>query len=438
MNRESLEELLLASRTGELSEDDCMRLNAMLRDDSESRAFAAQFLATDALLADALETSSVEHRVMLQSRRRNWIRWSVAAIAASVMLALATARMLKEKDGPVAVLAGEELMTGSVLTIAEGDSKVVFDSGALLAVEAPAKLEILGRNAARLHYGVATVRVPGPIKGFQLDTPAEKVVDLGTSFGVNVERSGNTMVTVFEGEVVLGERTVRQRIVAGKAVRLQLGSGNPRESISYDTTPFLQTWKSSFGIDGLQGDVRFAKPGERESPSKVIDRDSLLLIPEREGVWLPADLALNISEAGTYNVGFFRNEPLSRNGSPVPSETPLPKRTRVDSYLLQYNPGLPSPTSKDWPFMTEVQFDREVIGIVAQKDLLAEYDSLVALPVADFSEQRNRGLGWDDELTLSEDRRTIRVAFDIEDGVDQIRVLVASQLSRASDQTASK
>jgi len=76
-----------------------------------------------------------------------------------------------------------------------------------------------------------------------------------------------------------------------------------------------------------------------------------------------------------------------------------------------------------------VQFDREVIGIIAQKDLLAEYDPLLALPEADFSQQLNRGLGRNDQLILSEDRRTVRVAWDIEDGVDQIRVLVASHLN---------
>ena len=289
-----------------------------------------------------------------------------------------------------------------------------------------------------MHYGIATVRVPGPIKGFELETPAEKVVDLGTSFGVTVERSGNAMVTVFEGEVELGDRDLRQRVVAGSAVRLSKEGGKPRESISYDTTPFLQTWKSSFGIDALKGDVRFAQPGERESPSTVIDPQALLLIPESEGVWLPAGSSVNISEPGAHTVEFYRNDDSNRSGLPGALEIPLSKPMHVDSYLLQYNPGLPSPTSKDRPFVTEVQFDREVIGIIAQKDLLAEYDPLVALPEADFSQQLNRGLGRNDQLILSEDRRTVRVAWDIEDGVDQIRVLVASHLTGRFDQIASK
>jgi hypothetical protein len=350
------------------------------------------------------------------------------AVAASVMLAVMTSTMVQQ-DEPVATVSDEELRPGRMLTVDDGEPKIKFASGAILAVAAPAKLEILGDNAARLHYGVATVRVPGPIKGFELETPAEKVVDLGTSFGVTVEPSGKSMVTVFEGEVELGDRDLRERVVAGSAVRLSKAGGTPRESLAYDTTPFQQTWKSSFGIKGLQGDVRFARPSERESPSTVIDPRALLLIPESEGVWLPAGLLVNISEPGSHTVNFYRNDASNRTGLPGASEISLSKRVHVDSYLLQYNPGLPSPTSKDRPFVTEVQFDREVIGIIAQKDLLAEYDPLLALPEADFSQQLNRGLGRNDQLILSEDRRTVRVAWDIEDGVDQIRVLVASHLN---------
>jgi len=103
----------------------------------------------------------------------------------------------------------------------------------------------------------------------------------------------------------------------------------------------------------------------------------------------------------------------------------------VASYLLQYNPSRPSPTSKDRRFTTEIRFDRPVIGIIAQKDLLTEHDPQLAHPDADFVGLVNRGLYKNDQVTLSSDRRTIHVTFDIEDGVDQIRVLVESQFPEA-------
>ena len=43
MNHEPLEELLLASSSGELSEEEHTRLNSLLRDDPEARVVAAQF-----------------------------------------------------------------------------------------------------------------------------------------------------------------------------------------------------------------------------------------------------------------------------------------------------------------------------------------------------------------------------------------------------------
>jgi hypothetical protein len=211
----------------------------------------------------------------------------------------------------------------------------------------------------------------------------------------------------------------------------------PNEEVFYDATPFLPTWESSFGIEALEGDVRFARPRERKSPGEAVDRDSLLLIPEREGVLLNSSQPLNIVDSGSHHIPYYSKAEVDQKGKdwmgkPAPEET-LSRPTRVDSYLLQYNPGLPSPTSKERPFVTEMRFDREVIGIIAQKDLLAASDSLLALRGADFSAQRNRGVARNDEIILSPDRRTIRVAFAIEDGVDQIRVLVASHLTHTSE-----
>ncbi len=437
MSEGQLEELLLAFSAGELEEEQRVSLNEILRNDPEARAMVARFLATDALLTDVLEAKAAEGG--FTSRQHRWSRrvWIPAAAAAVATFAAIALNLFLPREEFVAVLGGEKLLVGRVLEIREGEAKIQFQSDALLAVEAPTKLEILGENAARLFYGVATVRVPGPIKGFELETPARKVIDLGTSFGVTVEETGQTTVTVFEGEVEVADLETPERLLAGRAVRVNRKQGMPNESVSYDSTPFLHTWESSFGIEALEGDVRFARPFERKSPGGVIDSDALLLIPEREGVLVGAKQALNIVKSGTHRIPYYSKSEIDQTGKkwmgePAPEEL-LSEPARVDSYLLQYNPGLPSPTSKDKPFVTEIRFDRDVIGIIAQKDLLAASDSLLALEGADFSQQRNRGVALTDEIVLSPDRRTIRVAFDVEDGVDQIRVLVASHLSGASE-----
>jgi hypothetical protein len=429
VNLERLEELLVASVDANFADEDRTELNAMLRSEPEARDFAAQFLATDALLADALEAGATEQSYVVKKQsRRLWIASAAGLVAAAALALMFVIRQNlppTQVGEPVATIqnahenpefvAGQKLRSGQVLKISHGQIKIAFGSGAKLAVQAPAELKILGPNSARLQQGLVTVRVPGLTKGFALDTPAKRVVDLGTAFGVKVDPSGKTSVAVFEGEIEIGG-DAPHRHLAGTAVHVSKDHDQPDKAISYDIKSFMNTWVYSFGIDGLRGDVRFAQPDERRSPGRVIDNDSLLLIPEREGVKLPADSTLNILEPGTYE-------------GPFSQKKALPEATLVDSYLLQYNPQRPSPTSKDKRFTTEVHFDRPIIGIIAHKDVLAQYDPLLAHPNADFSGQLNRGLYKNDQVTLSADRRTIRVAFDIEDGVDQIRVLVASHFS---------
>ena len=64
--------------------------------------------------------------------------------------------------------------------------------------------------------------------------------------------------------------------------------------------------------------------------------------------------------------------------------------------------------------------------MILQKDLLDASDTLLALPTTNFRNIFRRGINDADVVTLSPDRRVLRVDFDVKNGVDQIRVLVAS------------
>ena len=229
--------------------------------------------------------------VLLRHSKRLWM--ATVAVAASIaLLAYLPTLFDTETSKPVATIqnardaqgvsAGDTLIAGQILNPAEGRVKINFKSGAKLALEGPAELEILGPNSARLSHGVATVRVPGKIKGFVLTTPHERVTDLGTSFGVDVDRSEGTSISVFEGEVELGDR---QRLVSGQSVAVEGTGQSPRE-MPYSIDQFLSTWQVSFGVEEIVGDVRVATPSERHAPGKIEDNNSLLLFPERESVLL--------------------------------------------------------------------------------------------------------------------------------------------------------
>lgn len=140
--------------------------------------------------------------------------------------------------------------------------KINFQSGSILAIQAPAELKLLWPNSAQIQHGVATVRVPGEIKGFVLVTPQQRVTDLGTSFGVDVDSAVDTSISVFEGENELEDH---RRLVGGQPVALTATEESPRE-IPDAISQFLDTWRVSFGVEQLIGDVRVASPDERHSP----------------------------------------------------------------------------------------------------------------------------------------------------------------------------
>lgn len=71
-------------------------------------------------------------------------------------------------------------------------------------------------------------------------------------------------------------------------------------------------------------------------------------------------------------------------------------------------------------------FDRPIVALILQKDLLDSSDAQLALPASDFHNIFLRGINDADVVDLSSDRRVLRVALDMKNGVDQIRVLVAA------------
>ncbi|MEM9367861.1 MAG: FecR domain-containing protein [Planctomycetota bacterium] len=311
---------------------------------------------------------------------------------------------------------GDTLHPDEVVRLDRGRLVVRFRSGAKLAIEGPADLVVTGQNSAQMKRGIATVRVPGVIKGFTLDTPHEQVVDLGTSFGVAVADDGVTSIAVFEGEIELrGEQhaTGPQRLLAGTSVRVQTDEESPRE-IPHAINPYLGTWQLSFGVNNLVGDVRVATPTERQSPGQVFADDSLLLFPEREDVALPRGFVVDAIGPGEHQRPFRKRT------------TMLPKDVNVDSFLLQFNPVRDQAVWLEQTFRGEVHFDRPIVALILQKDLLDASDALLALPETDLQGIFRRGINATDVVTLSDNRRVLHVALNVANGVDQIRVLVAS------------
>ena len=110
------------------------------------------------------------------------------------------------------------------MQIESGIVELQLKQGATLIVEGPAQWSIDGENRATLKTGKLVAKVPHAAVGFRLTTPAATIVDLGTEFGVEVNKTGATDVQVIKGRVELHLETSNVETTAPKPVTLTAGS----------------------------------------------------------------------------------------------------------------------------------------------------------------------------------------------------------------------
>ncbi len=111
-----------------------------------------------------------------------------------------------------------------VIRVFSGRLALRYTNGTRIVLQSPAAYELLSVGRARMILGRLTATVDDKGKGFTIITPQADVIDLGTEFGVEVNRDGATDVVVFKGEVDLDCRDHKtrrdQRLRMGEAVRL--------------------------------------------------------------------------------------------------------------------------------------------------------------------------------------------------------------------------
>lgn len=98
--------------------------------------------------------------------------------------------------------AGSPLTRGR-LRLLEGFARVKFHGGAEVSLEGPVELDLLGSNLCALHSGSIVAHVPKSARGFEVQTESARLIDHGTDFGMNADRSGKAQVQVLQGEVEL-------------------------------------------------------------------------------------------------------------------------------------------------------------------------------------------------------------------------------------------
>jgi len=202
---------------------------ALERGDDRSR-FTAEVVARIQSMAEEEPPGMrfhLERRLHGVPRSARWGRWlGVAAmLALAAVLAfypqsregatLARCESVVWKNGMNRLSAGAPLERGDVLDLESGLVELGFSSAVSVLVEGPARLTVTGPKSAFLDRGRLVARVTDPRgKGFVIDGPSGRVVDLGTAFGVSVENSGEMEVHVLEGTVNASSNQESRTVVA--------------------------------------------------------------------------------------------------------------------------------------------------------------------------------------------------------------------------------
>ncbi len=147
------------------------------------------------------------------------------------------------------------------LKLKQGFAELEFYSGARVVVEGPAEIELISVAELICREGRISAHVPAQARGFTVQTPQLKVVDIGTAFGVEVAEQ-RSEVHVFEGHV--------QVTPVGLTEPKDLFKG---EAVAYGTQGVLEALPVN--------PMAFATPGELDSKEAIV-------LTRRFGEWRQA------------------------------------------------------------------------------------------------------------------------------------------------------
>ncbi|RIK88936.1 MAG: hypothetical protein DCC67_00175 [Planctomycetota bacterium] len=264
---DDMEQLVDGFVEGDLKDEQARQLCEQIRtDDDRLRRFVeGAFLHRmlfDLMRRDSLR-ARVQHEADAHGRSRpahanpprraggRWeARWQwVVSIAAAVALVFAVRHFagLGDSSSPLAakiadatagagwtsdavpLAAGQLLRVGQPLELKRGRAVISYFSGAAVAIEGPARATITGPNSVRLDAGSLAATASGPARGFEVDTPLGRLVDLGTEFIVELQAPRSLRLFVFSGLVDLIPKQPAEgppvKVPENRAVELHGASG---------------------------------------------------------------------------------------------------------------------------------------------------------------------------------------------------------------------
>jgi hypothetical protein len=198
------------------------------------REFVIEGIREEQLRAALRRSRALEDSLPFVGARSRRSKLRTLGLAAAAMIALCIATwtyMTRGVEVEVIASRGLKVLNGSLspeagsgcrvrdLTIGEGLLKLRLANEVSIELLAPAQLRFIDPMHVRILSGKATVDVGQRGKGFILDAPQTRVVDLGTRFGVDASAAGSTGIVVIEGSVELHSREGRvSQLAEGEGV----------------------------------------------------------------------------------------------------------------------------------------------------------------------------------------------------------------------------
>lgn len=224
------------------------QLNQWLDHDASARREFVERLNLDSMLAALAAGHGLESGAVRRRPVRKPVVHRLFALAASLVAISSIAYWWQTRSEPYArvlqslgaadLVAGKPLR-GEVHRMGVGTVEIVSARGARLVIEAPAEFRFQGPQRLHLQAGRLAADVPPAAKGFTVLTPSGEIVDLGTSFGIDIRDQGAAEVHVFEGEVIATATGAKQEnsLLAGDALQLRGGLTTSR---SLRTAAFIK------------------------------------------------------------------------------------------------------------------------------------------------------------------------------------------------------
>lgn len=159
------------------------------------------------------------------------------------------------------------------LRLKSGLAQIVFYSGARVAIEGPAEIQLISPTEILCRIGRLTAEVPPQARGFRVETPQMNVTDLGTVFGLDVKER-RTELHVFKGSVEFetAAGTAKQNLKEGAGAVTE--NSRPPTLIPADA----KTFASLFELQLKSSAAEVLRHEQWRAASDRLDEDPALLV----------------------------------------------------------------------------------------------------------------------------------------------------------------